>query len=183
MENKDRQFISDRLAGGEKHDTIAHALVLRRALEEVEQVAGEIAGRERAGQLWQEYAYYCLLAPRPEPVKIRDENGVELWQQSDRQRYKVLCKDLAQFAKDYRLNFRELEAVATGAQYEHKGWISEGNSGYLYDQTRSAPPPNPRIAASEAADAAQYTAAREKKVKRMSGYVPSPEPITYTPAK
>jgi hypothetical protein len=171
------------LDSGMSVEQAAMAQMLRDYQVAVERVVSDDAAREHAGQLWREYAYYTVLGPKPEPVKIRDENGVELYQQSDRQQYKVLCRDLPQFAKEYKLNLKELEAVATGTQYEHKGWISGGYSGHHFDMSRAAPPPNPRRMADEAEDVAQYKAARETKVKRMSGYTPSPEPITYTPAK
>ena len=62
VENKDRQSITERLAAGDKHDSIAHALLMRRALEEVEQVANWIAGAEHSAALIQQYIYYTVLA-------------------------------------------------------------------------------------------------------------------------
>ncbi len=182
MENKDRQFITERLAAGDKHDSIAHALLMRRALEEVEQVANWIAGAEHSAALIQQYIYYTVLGPQPELVLVRDEGGVELWQRQGRQQYKVLVKDYPQFCRDMKLNYKEMEAVATGSQYEYKGWISAGNSGFHYDQTRAAPPPpTPRALADAEADRDQ--AKRTPKVKQMSAYTPSPDPITYMPTR
>lgn len=173
MNNNDRTFIAERLAAGEDKSSIASSLLMRRALEDVEKIAQDMAQAEARQQFQRDHAYYTVLGPQPQPVKVRDEGGVELFQMQGRQQYRVLVKDFAVFCREMKLDHKKMEAVATGQQPEHRGWISGGYAGRLYDMTGSYMPPT----------CAEDQAAPEPKEKRLSVYQATPDPITYTPAK
>jgi hypothetical protein len=99
---------------------------------------------------------------------------VELQLRPAHQEYRVQIKDFPRYCKEMKLNHAKMEAVATGKQYEHTGWVSDANAGALYDQTRAGAPP---------IIADGQSATPEKQVMQLKMYQPAWEPIIYSPNK
>jgi hypothetical protein len=149
MDHNDRQFIMTKLKDGQKHESIAHDLLMRRALEEVESVAKDVASNEARTKWMMEQRYYTFLAPQPEPIITKQEGNVELVTRPNRQEYRVHCLDLPAFCKELGLDLKQMERVARGEIRDHKDWMVCWTGGSM-DVGRAWKDPTPALRDEEA---------------------------------
>ena len=100
VNSQEKQFVIAALRSGQSVQDAAEALVMRRAVEEVEKVAQELRRRANVQGRARERFYYTLLGPKPEPTLVRvSDEGVEMWEQPARQEYRVRCVDFPRSAR------------------------------------------------------------------------------------
>jgi hypothetical protein len=178
VKNEDRQYIASLLEAGQKPDSVAHSLLMRRALAEVETVAREMAVRERMTGFARQREYVTILGPRQEPVMVEKNSTVELWQRPARQEYRVRLLDFAAFCKSFGLDEKAMREVIAGNRRDAKGY--ECLATYATNDRGVAwvdPEPQKRAIASRKAVEAQGPRIKE------SVYSPSLPVIEWTPQK
>jgi hypothetical protein len=181
VNNKDRTFIAAQLQAGQKPDSVAHALLMRRALEEVEKVARELAYSESRSAWITEQRYVTLFGPKLAPVLVGVENGTELWQSPARQEYKVRMIDLPAFAKEMGLDLKALREVTEGKRSDVKGYICLP-TGAPFDVGIQWIDPNPENARRAERKAKEAEEAKHPR-KKMSAYPLAAPVIDWTPAQ
>jgi hypothetical protein len=181
MNSNERSFITALLSEGKSVEDAAEALVMKRAIAEVERVANDIAYSEAHNRWVLGLRFVTLYSPQPEPVLVGKEKGVEMWQTPARQEYKVKVLDLPAFAQEMKLNLRDLQAVTEGKRRDVKGFICIP-SGATMDVGEAWTDPNPERIGREARQAAEAKEAQNpRKVK--SAYTPSAPVIEWTPKR
>ena len=147
MNNEERQYTIRQLGDNPTQADIARAaaaLVQYRAEQEVRRVANDIISAAGSYERTKRLYWYPLLSPKPAPVKVRDAEGVEMWQQPQRQQYKVRLSDLPAFCKENGLDLKAMTEVGEGIRKEHKGWLrapfqgGQFEMGKTYEEPRKA---------------------------------------------
>jgi hypothetical protein len=142
MNNTERQLVIAQLSAGKSIEDAAAALVQYRAEQEVRPIAQELERAATSQARTRRLYWYPFLSPKPAPVKVRDAEGVQMWQQGQRQEYRVRLPDLEAFCAERGLDVQAMTAVGDGIRKEHKGWIRapfQGGStelGKTYEEPR-----------------------------------------------
>jgi hypothetical protein len=192
VKNDERQYVLSLLQAGQSTEYAAEALVLRRAVAEVEEVAAYAVRLDRAQEanaLRMSLYYYTLYAPQEKAVKVRDGARLgdgtveaELWQRPGRQAYKVLVSDFPAFCKERRLNLDAMTELVKGKRWDVNGWQCVW-SGDQLDRGQQGDPP---MRASQEDSVASLTRRRAEDAvrpprKAESAYSPPPPAIAWTP--
>jgi hypothetical protein len=180
MNYDDRQFIMSQLSAGKKKESVAHDLLMRRALEEVESVEKDVAQTEARQQWSREQSYYTLLGPTPAPVKIKEEKGQELWQQPGRQQYKVRLMNFAAFCKEIGLPLTKMQEMVEGKHRDVQGWSCIWTGG-SFDTGRAWMDPTPQLRTEESMRAVAKAEPPTRRV--MSVYTPTAPVIDWKPTQ
>lgn len=178
MNHEERQYIAGLLAAGQKPDSIAHALLMRRALSEVEQVAQEIETTNRRMAEELDRIFYTIHGPQPGPVLVSKSKDVETYATPARQEYVVRCKDFAAFCKEMGLPLKPMTEVVEGRRRDVKDYICVW-SGRHDDRGRSWVDPAPENARRAVVQAEEA----KGPVRRKSAYTPTPDRIEYKPSR
>jgi hypothetical protein len=191
VRHDEQQYVRGLLEAGQSIEDAAEALVMRRAIAEVEKIK---QGMVNAAGWAQEEAqrrsqwYYTLYAPREKPVKIKEGQRMpdgtiperDLWQQPGRQAYKVLVTDLPAFCKSHKLNLEAMTELVKGKRWEVNGWQCVW-SGDQLDKGRQGSPPNDKVDQA----AREYRKAQDELKtprKQESVYTPAPPMVVWSPS-